>query len=278
MSDSMHQAASTSSPCIFYTTSEPWLLPSSSFHCKGIPYKLWLMQKTQVWSFLSPCHVYFVPFGVSLGLSIQFHSTGGVFTALFEPQSGCSLVTSSQVPQTLLCYKHSIHLLLSQLSPLKTQRSHLGLVQATIQSVVCQNLCWDVFKRNLKVSGTIHAFSYGKCLCWAALTVLQKENTFWQWYLVSSFTDPRYRPPWKSHTLGWACKSQQATKFLWKAVFFLVNDNWWYWRQCWIQKPSVLEMWAEVPSGVNSYSFFATAIKSASPTPEDGTHPLLSDY
>lgn len=183
MSDLMHQAASTSSPCISYPTSEPWLLSSSSFHCKGIPCNCGSCRKHRceaVLCFLSPCHVYFVPFGVSLGLSSQLHSPGGVFTALSEPQSGCSLVTSSQAPQTLLCYKHSIHLLLSQLSPLKTQRSHLGLVQAIIQSVFCQNFFWDVFKRNLKGSGTIRAFSHGRCLCWAALPVLQKENTFWQ--------------------------------------------------------------------------------------------------
>lgn len=122
----------------------PGSCPAPASIAKGSPINCGSCRKHRceaVLSFLSPCHVYFVPFGVSLGLSIQFHSTGGVFTALFEPQSGCSLVTSSQVPQTLLCYKHSIHLLLSQLSPLKTQRSHLGLVQATIQSVVCQNLC-----------------------------------------------------------------------------------------------------------------------------------------
>lgn len=104
-----------------------------------------------------------------------------------------------------------------------------------------------------------------------------REMAKWRkslWYLASSSTEPCWSPPCKSHNLGWACKSQQAIKFLWKIVLLSsmttggVEDNAEFGCFC---------PWNVSPFGVNSYSLFATAIKSASPTPEDGTHPLLSD-
>lgn len=147
------------------------------------------------------------------------------------------------------------------LSPLKIQRRYLGLVPTIIQSTVCQNSFWDLFKRNLKGSGITHAFSYGKCFYWAALLVLQKENISLQWYLAPSFTNSRYSPPYKSYTLGWAWKAGRHLNSYGKLVFhrnwnfILINDNWWYQRQCWIWMHSVLEMWAVVPFGVNSLHF-----------------------